>query len=145
VLRQFGFSGTFFVITNFIDENRPGYLTWAQAAAMSKAGMSIEDHSRTHDYIVLADHTQDWLNDEIAGAASDIQAHTNVRVRLFAYPSGRYDRYTLRALKAAKIDGAFTTWSGVAGIWRNSLTQPRLRIRHTTTTLEFADELTLYD
>jgi peptidoglycan/xylan/chitin deacetylase (PgdA/CDA1 family) len=145
ILKQFGFSGTFFVITNFVDQNQPGYLTWGQAVEMAHAGMSIEDHTRTHDYMLLADHTQDWLNDQIAGAAADIQSHTNVRVRLFAYPSGRYDRYALMALKTAKIDGAFTTAGGVAGIWRNPLTQPRLRIRYTTTLLEFSDELSLYD
>ena len=48
LLRAHGMTATFFVITDFIDEQRPLYLSWDMAREMLAAGMSIESHSRNH-------------------------------------------------------------------------------------------------
>src|SRR5262249_9737715 len=63
ILKEFGFTGTFFIVTGFIDAGDRNYLTWAQAKEMAEAGMSIQNHSRTHKDMRNRDH--DWLVDQI--------------------------------------------------------------------------------
>ncbi len=110
LLKQYGFPGTFFVITSFLDEGRPGYLTWEQAAQMQAAGMEIEAHSVTHpDLTGLGD---DALVAEVQGAREAIEAHLHAPVRYFCYPSGRYDQRTIAALQAAGYWAAVTTAGG---------------------------------
>ncbi|MHB8750378.1 MAG: polysaccharide deacetylase family protein [Aggregatilineales bacterium] len=140
-LKKYGLVGTFFVVTDWIDQGRSGYLTWTQVQEMARAGMSIEAHSRTHDILMLGSNTIDWLTGEIDGSIADIQTHIGVRPRLFAYPYGRYDKDTLHVMKASGIDAAFTTAYGPAGADRPLLTEPRIRVRGGETVAAFAAEL----
>ncbi len=111
LLQRYGFRGTFFVITGFLDESRPGYLTWAQAAEMQAAGMHIAAHSATHPELTrLGDEA---LVAEVQGARDAIEAHLQTPVRYFCYPSGRYDERTIAALQAAGYWAAVTTAGGI--------------------------------
>ncbi len=96
VLKEFGFTGTFFIVTRFVDENRNGYLTWKQVKEMIHDGMSIQNHSRRH--YDMRGRTRDWLLYEIVGPLQTIEAQTGVRPRYFCYPSGQYDLETIRTL-----------------------------------------------
>jgi len=111
LLLQYGFHGTFFVITRFLDEGRPGYITWEQAAQMQAKGMDIEAHSVSHPD--LRGLSAESLRAEVAGASQAIAAHLQQPARFFCYPSGRYDAGTIAALKAAGYWGAVTTEAGV--------------------------------
>ena len=141
ILKKYGLVGTFFVVTDWIDQGRSGYLTWAQVQEMARAGMSIEAHSRTHEVLILGVNTRDWLTSEINGSITDIQVHLGVRPRLFAYPYGRYDRAALQVMKASGIDAAFTTAYGLAAADSPLLTEPRVRVHGGETVAEFAGEL----
>src|SRR5690606_33519960 len=48
ILQEFGFVGTFFVITGFTDRQNPEHLTWLQVKEMSDAGMYMETHTKSH-------------------------------------------------------------------------------------------------
>jgi peptidoglycan/xylan/chitin deacetylase (PgdA/CDA1 family) len=139
ILKQFGFVGTFFIVTDWIDANRAGYMNWSQIAEMAHAGMSIEAHSRTHQN--MSGRTKDWLQNEIVGSMDAIEKHIGTRPRYFAYPSGRYDLNTLKAARAAGLTLAFTTRSGVYQWPSRSLMLPRIRMRGSTTVAEFAQEV----
>ncbi len=139
ILKQFGFVGTFFIVTDWIDEGRGGYVNWSQIAEMAHAGMSIEAHSRTHQN--MSGRTMDWLKNEIVGSLDAIEKHIGVRPHFFAYPSGRYDHNTLKAVKAAGLILAFSTRSGVYQSPSRSLALPRIRLRGSTTVAEFAQEV----
>ncbi len=141
ILKKYGLIGTFFVVTDWIDQGRAGYLTWTQVKEMSQAGMSIEAHSRTHAVLVLGTNSVGWLTDEINGSITDIQTHLGTRPRLFAYPFGRYDDVTLQVMKASSIDAAFTTAYGTASADNALLTEPRLRVHGGETVAVFAAEL----
>ncbi len=52
-------TAAFFVVTDFIDEQRPEYFTWDMLREMSAAGMSIESHGRNH--VSLAGKDADYL------------------------------------------------------------------------------------
>lgn len=141
ILKKYGLVGTFFVVTDWIDQGRSGYLTWAQVQEMAHAGMSIEAHSRTHEVLMLGVNSVDWLTSEIDGSIADIQTHLGVRPRLFAYPYGRYDSAALKVMRASGIDAAFTTAYGLAGGDYPLMTEPRVRVHGGETVGQFAGEL----
>ena len=111
ILHKYGFVGTFFVLTGPADGGGAGeHLTWEQIAAMSATGMDIELHSREH--FDLRNRPNDFLVHQIAGGKESLEAHINLPVRWFAYPSGRYDAAVVRVLKSDGLWGAVTTKDG---------------------------------
>jgi len=130
LLRQYGFRGTFFVITGYLDEGRAGYLTWAQAAEMQAKGMDIEAHSVSHpDLRALGAES---LHAEVWGASQAIAEHLHKPARFFCYPSGRYNANTIAALKAAGYWGAVTTQAGVSHDSARPFELSRVRIHGNT-------------
>lgn len=137
ILKTLGLTGTFFIVTDWVDQNRPGYVTWAQVKEMAQGGMSIQAHSRTHQD--MKGRTEDWLKNEIVGSLDAIQSHLGTRPRFFAYPYGAFDTETVKEVKAARLAGAFTTLSGFYNASENKFELPRLRMRDTSTVLELAN------
>jgi peptidoglycan/xylan/chitin deacetylase (PgdA/CDA1 family) len=140
ILSEFGFTGTFFVVTGWIDDNKDGYLSWLQAQEMVKEGMFIQNHSREHKDMRNRDH--DWLVYQILGPEESIEAHTGVRPRFFCYPSGGYDDTVLRELDAAGVVAAFTENDSAFAYSDNMLRLPRMRIRGSTSLESFAYMMT---
>ncbi len=136
ILKALGQTGTFFIVTDWVDQNKPGYVNWSQVREMAKGGMSIQAHSRTHNN--MKGRTADWLKNEIVGSMDAIEDHVGVRPLFFAYPYGSYDSNTVKAAKAAGLAGAFTTRSGFYNPTENKLLLPRLRIRDDSTVQEVA-------
>ena len=140
-LQRAGMTGTFFVVTEWLDHPRPGYLTWEQARAMAAAGMSIQSHSRTHpDLTDTCDH--DCLVYQILGSVESIEAQIGVRPRFFCYPSGRYDAAVMAVLEQVGIAAAVTTHAGTLHVSDRPLELRRVRIRNTTTLDDLAWMLT---
>ena len=140
VLKHFGFIGTFFVVTSWIDEGHSGYLSWEQAKEMVQEGMYVQNHTSEHKDMRNRDH--DWLVYQILGAEESIEAHTGVRPRFFCYPSGEFDDAVMRELRAAGVVAAFTTNDGSYDYSDDLLRLPRVRIRGSTSLATFAQLLT---
>jgi len=136
ILREFGYTGTFFVITRRLDEGHPAYLTWAQAREMAQAGMSIESH--TSDHLDLRGRDSAFLIDQIQGSIERIEAHTGRRPRFFCYPSGRWDRGAVEALASLGIWAAVTTEGGIEHTTDAMLLLRRVRISGDTDLGTFA-------
>lgn len=126
VLKEFGFIGTFFIITDFVDANNPNYLTWTQIQEMSQAGMNIESHTKSHQR--LENRSYDYLIWEIVGSQETLQSHTGDYPTIFAYPGGFYDSNTLTILDTTQINRAVTTEHGTYHTSHDYLLSPRLRI-----------------
>jgi peptidoglycan/xylan/chitin deacetylase (PgdA/CDA1 family) len=141
ILQEFGFKGTFFVITEFIDKGREGYMTWPHIEEMARAGHSIESHSRTHPELV--DRSHEYLIWEILGAQETIAAHTGERPRYFCYPGGFYDEATIQMLQELDYWGAVTTENGIWHGFNDRFEWRRVRIRNSTTMEEFSRLLDL--
>jgi peptidoglycan/xylan/chitin deacetylase (PgdA/CDA1 family) len=140
ILQELGFTGTFFVVTGFLDEGGGAYLTWDQAREMVEAGMYVENHSRSHKDMRARSH--DWLVDQIQVPQERIEKNIGIRPRYFCYPSGGYDDGTVRELRAAGYMLAFTTADGTFAYTDNMLLVPRVRIRGSTTIEQFAHLMT---
>ncbi len=140
ILQQFDDTGTFFVVSDFIDEGRGGYLTWDEAKKMAAGGMAIEDHTREHKD--MRKRSREWLDGEIVPARDRIEAMTGSHPLYFCYPSGQYDAQAIEEVRAAGFVAAFTTNDGTYNFTDNMLRLPRVRIRGTTTLPTFARLLT---
>jgi peptidoglycan/xylan/chitin deacetylase (PgdA/CDA1 family) len=140
ILKEFGFTGTFFVVSGFIDSGSSDYLTWKQAKEMAKAGMSIQNHSRTHKGMQGRDH--DWLVDQIVVPRDRIEEEIGIRPRFFCYPSGYYDDDTIQELQDAGFVAAFTVADGTFAYTDDMMRLPRVRMHGTTTLAQFARLMT---
>lgn len=130
VLEQYGFTGTFFVITGTADSEDPAYLSWAQVRQMADAGMDMESHTKTHPDLRGRDY--DFLVYELLGSAESLQAFTGRIPHMLAYPGGRYDDTTLDVVNTLPIWRAVTTEPGVLHTTDNRLEMTRQRISSET-------------
>ena len=102
ILKQYGFTATFFIYTHAID-NGPAFMTWDAVRDLQHSGMTIGAHSRTHPELTRADVS---LVDEINGARSDLAHQTGVAPDLFAYPYGSWNKRVAAAVGAAGFNAA---------------------------------------
>jgi peptidoglycan/xylan/chitin deacetylase (PgdA/CDA1 family) len=102
VLKQYGFTATFFVYTGAIG-NGPAFMTWDEVEEMQKAGMTIGAHSRTHPELTKKGVS---LAKEINGSRDDIQRNLGTTPELFAYPYGDWDDRVAAAVRAAGFRAA---------------------------------------
>ncbi|MBP6017243.1 MAG: polysaccharide deacetylase family protein [Candidatus Promineofilum sp.] len=135
ILREYGFKGTFFIITEFVDSGREGYMTWPMIEEMAQAGQGFESHSRTHPDLATKSH--DGLIWEILGAQETLAAHVGYRPRYFCYPGGTYNEETIQMLQELDYWGAVTTENGSWHGFNDRFEWRRVRMRNTTTIEEF--------
>ncbi|MGQ9794067.1 MAG: polysaccharide deacetylase family protein [Anaerolineae bacterium] len=136
LLKKYGYVGTFFLVTRPIDDGDPNYLTWEMVAEMHRAGMSLQPHGYRH--FELKGKPTDFLVYEIVGAKEAIEARTGEITRFFCYPSGSYDRNTIRVLESAGFWAAVTTIPGRQQSTDSLFELQRLRVRNTTTVEDLA-------
>lgn len=137
MLQEFGFTGTFFIVTEFVDAANPAYMSWEMIEEMAAAGMHMEPHSRTH--ADLSEQPRDVLIWQILGSQETLAAHIGYTPRFFCYPGGRYDEDTIAILEELDFWGAVVTAGGKWHGFNDRYEWKRLRMRNTTTLPEFAD------
>jgi peptidoglycan/xylan/chitin deacetylase (PgdA/CDA1 family) len=136
LLKEFGFTATFFIITEYADSGNPAYMSWPMIEEMAAAGMRIESHSKSHPDLSEADY--DELIWQILGSQETIAAHIGYTPRFFCYPGGRYDEETIGVLQELDYWGAVTTAGGLWHGHEDRYEWSRVRIRYTTTLPVFA-------
>lgn len=136
VLQEFGFVGTFFILSGPTDRGEPNYMTWDMLREMSAAGQDIEAHGREH--IDLSGRDYDFLVYHLLGPSESIQAELGYTPRFLAYPSGLYDEATMTVAASAGYWGAVTTHVGVGHDSSALFELERLRIPGDFTLGDFA-------
>ncbi len=89
------------------------WMTWAMAAELRDAGMTIGGHSATHP--VLGRAEPEVQSREIEECARRLGEELGVSMRFFAYPVGRpgsFDAATRRILRGAGVELAFSLYGG---------------------------------
>ncbi|MEZ4584161.1 MAG: polysaccharide deacetylase family protein [Caldilineaceae bacterium] len=124
-------TAAFFVVTDFIDEERPEYLTWDMVRTMYAGGMFIESHGRNH--VSLAGKDDDYLVWQALGSLETIEYELGVRPRFVSYPAGDYDQRTLDIFASAGYWAGLTTRQGATHHSDDMFQLPRVRVRNTTT------------
>lgn len=141
LLKERGMTATFFIVSDFIDEQRPEYLTWEMVREMHASGMSIESHGRNH--VSLKGKDQDYLVWQALGSLETIQHELGVRPRFVSYPAGEYDQLTLDIFRSADYWAGMVTKQGATHALDQPFEWTRVRVRGSTTTDELARLLAL--
>lgn len=127
-LKDYGFPGTFFIISGRPDSNAEDYLTWEQIHEMADNGMEIGNHSLTHRYNLGATFPATQRAEIIESHKRFVQELSNWSP-IFSYPSGSYNAYTLTLLRELGYVAAVTTRQGTLQATDALLELRRIRIR----------------
>lgn len=141
LLVKYGFTGTFFLITEPIDAGREGYMTWPQVSLMSRMGMDMEPHTYTHPD--LTGQPVDYIVWQVIGSKEAIEERTGKTCRFFSYPSGRYDAPVVDVLRSAHFWGAVTVQTGVTHTSGGMFDLARIRVRGSDSLDTFVTKLNL--
>lgn len=141
ILRKHGMTATFFVVMEFINRERPEYLTWPMVQEMAAAGMSIEAHGV--DHTSLRNRSTADLEFQALRSYETLQNAIGVRAHFVSYPAGEFDEQTIDIFKEAGYLAGFTTIQGATHRSDDLFRLPRVRIRGTTTPDELAQLLAL--
>lgn len=136
VLRKYKFTGTFFIITQFVDDKKPGYMNWDQVEEMAIEGMEIGSH--TLDHIDLRGKSRAIQSTEIAGSKAMIEARIGTPVKSFCYPASRYDALTISILRSTDYLGATTEIQGTLQSTADIYQLQRIRVRGSYSVSDFA-------
>ena len=133
ILKKYGFKGTIFVVTSFLDRGQQGYITWGQAQEMESSGViNIESHTVTHSS--MTEQTDEQLRYEMAESKRDIEQRLGKTVDFIAYPTGTFNLHIASLVKEAGYKGAFTIKYGNVDRASNLFALERVPIFHTADT-----------
>jgi peptidoglycan/xylan/chitin deacetylase (PgdA/CDA1 family) len=137
ILEEFGFKGTFFIITEYVDAGNYNHMNWAMIEEMAAAGHRMEPHTKTHpDLSTLSWDGQIY---QILGAQQTLAAHIGYTPRFLCYPAGKYNDETIAILEQLDFWGAVTTQGGKWHNFEERYEWKRLRISYTTSLGTFVD------
>ncbi len=136
ILKKYKFTATFFVIAQFVDDKRPGYMTWDQIEDLAINGMEIGSHSL--DHIDLYRKPRSVQTTEIMGSEAMIEARIGTPVTSFCYPSGHYDAQTISILRSSGYFAATTEIQGVYQSTTDIYELRRIRVRGSYAISDFA-------
>ena len=119
ILRDFGFTATFFVVPRFLDGRHTappywenwGHLTWEDISVLGEQGFEIGAHSTTHADLTTCSGAR--LDDEVSGARALLERRLGRPIRSFSYPFGRHDRRVRQAVERAGYALACTSRYGL--------------------------------
>lgn len=94
VLKKYGFSGTFYIITNSVEGR--SYVTWEMLKEMVDAGMNIESHTVHHYNLATLDEAETEL--ELSKSKKVLEEKLGISVKHLAYPGGAYSQLTIDTL-----------------------------------------------
>lgn len=142
-LKDFGFTGTFFIITQFADRNANGYMTWEQIQELATNGMEIGTHTLDHR-ANLAGLNVNTQRRAIQPARDALQMYLPNALPVFAYPAGSYDHTTLDLLHELGYAAAVTTKQGMLQSSAQLFELKRVRVRGAWNITQFANWLTYW-
>lgn len=131
LLHEREMTASFFVVTDFVSEQRPAYMTWEMLREMFAGGMDIESHARNH--VSLKGKDTDYLVWQALGSLEAIEQEIGVRPRFVSYPAGDYDQQTIDLFHSANFWAGLTTVQGATHSSDDLFQLHRVRVRGTTT------------
>ncbi len=105
ILKQFGFSFTVFVSTEYVQRRQRGYMTWDDLRALQKQGGSLANHSHSHTHLlrqIAGESNLQWqkrVTNEIEQAQTLLEQETATTHRYFAWPYGEYSESLVKLIQ----------------------------------------------
>lgn len=123
-LVELGFTATVFVVTgqlgaraDWLAGTRPALLDAAEIRRLAAQGVQFGSHGLTH--VPLTDRSDSDLIRELVESRDTLSEITGDAIRTIAWPYGRHDGRTRRAVAKAGYDFAFAV-AGDGSLWRRS-------------------------
>jgi len=129
-LRQKDFPFTVFVATDPVDQGLKSYMSWDQLRELHAAGVTLANHSASHDYLVRrrpGEAPQAWIHrvsGDIEAAQRRLEKELGTVPQLFAYPFGEYDEALANRVQQLGYT-AFGQQSGAVGSHSDPRALPR--------------------
>ena len=129
MLKSRNWAFTIFVATQYVSDSNPLYLSWAQLREMADNGVTIANHTLSHNHLIRkspAEDLENWserVKHEITGATL-ILKKAGPGSGFFAYPYGEYNLDLLGIVGSLNMTG-FGQQSGAIGPHSNRLLLPR--------------------
>ncbi|KZL89993.1 polysaccharide deacetylase family protein [Clostridium magnum] len=109
VLKEFGFNATIFIITSTVDANK-NYLTSPQIKELEENGIDIESHTVKHEQLDKLTYAEQLTT--LKNSREYIEKLLGKQKKYTAYPFGKWNDDTIKAVKEAGYSMVFTTESG---------------------------------
>jgi poly-beta-1,6-N-acetyl-D-glucosamine N-deacetylase len=110
-LREAKFPFTVFVATDPVDRASSGYMTWDQIRELSKAGVTIGGHTKSHPHLPAL--SLETVKQELDGSNARFMAELGRRPTIFSYPFGEFDLAIRELVIDRGYQAAFGQNSGV--------------------------------
>jgi peptidoglycan/xylan/chitin deacetylase (PgdA/CDA1 family) len=117
ILKKYGYPATLFIYTDVILDNSKN-LSWGMLHEMSKQGIDIQCHTKSHQNLTVQGETQsfkdyfDNLEKELSVPKDLIKKKLNREVKYLAYPYGDTSPLVIELAKKIGYRGAFTIKRG---------------------------------
>ncbi len=110
LLQRYGAKATIYIISGWV--GRPDIMTWDELRTLAASPLiTIGAHTRTHPQ--LAKHSAERSWEELAGSKADLEARLHITVQHLAYPSGNYNKTTIKQSQQIGFVTATTVHYGV--------------------------------
>lgn len=112
ILKELGFNATIFVITSTVDNDK-NYLTSKQLKELEANGIDIESHTVNHEQLDKLTYNEQVST--LKNSREYVEKVLGKQKTYIAYPFGKWNYDTIKAVKDAGYSMVFTTESG----WSN--------------------------
>jgi len=127
ILKEFNMNATVFVISSYLDGDI--YMSPSNIKEMSDYGIDIESHTVSH--LRLSELSYEQQFNELKNSKQTIEKITGKPVISIAYPEGKYNEDTTKAVLETGYSMGFTIDRGYVGIGDNSTLLSRLCVDYT--------------
>jgi peptidoglycan/xylan/chitin deacetylase (PgdA/CDA1 family) len=127
ILKEFNMNATIFVISSYLDGKE--YLSPNAAREMSDYGIDIESHTVSH--LRLSELSYEQQLNELKNSKEALEKLTGKPVISIAYPEGKYNDDTTKAVLEAGYAMGFTIDRGYVGVGDNAVKLNRLCVDYT--------------
>lgn len=109
ILEKYKFTATFFIITDYVNNNYKAYMSWNDLKDLVKNNFDIESHTKTHPILTRLDAKH--LADELVGSKKILEDKLGIKVTALAYPNYAQDKAAQAAVKNAGYHSARAGWT----------------------------------
>ena len=148
ILRDYGFSATLFVYTDFIGGRKA--LTWEQINELAKNGFDIQCKTKTHRDLVKLNEGESFreyfkaVRNEISLSKQIIEQKLNKKCKYMAYPYGETNDLVIALVKREGYRAAFTAKRGSNPFFVNNYMINRSVIHGGFNIKQFKDNLDVF-
>jgi len=149
ILKKYGYPATLFVYTDLIVGSRET-LSWEQVREMSREGLDIQCHSKTHRYLGRKERKESFrdyfeaVRKEITEPSKILRKHTGREVKYLAYPYGDTNALVVAMTRQEGYRLAFTVERESAPFFSNDFRVSREMIYGSFGLKDFGSNLTTF-